>query len=274
MPPTSAARETRPSDASAPPNGDDPADGEVRAAREALGEPAVALADALLAAAAAVDAARHETPRGTATRQAATALTERFEALRAAALEADAAGRGLGADAALDSEGRVARAAAVVTEAAAVALRAADGGAAQAAALERLAGFDERMDQAAAAWDAPGSQSQRRAALDEQAAALDALAVQAAAEQPVPEDCPAQRDARVRWAGLLAERTRTLQSLATGGTGDRYDAERAAFGGDPFGEDRLAVDAVDRDCWAAESVLAQAAAGIRGEVEALEALLR
>jgi len=246
-----------------------PDDGEVQTARAALGEPVVALADALLVAAAEVDAVRHEVPRGAPARAAASALPERFEALRAAALDADEAGRGLGAD-----EGRVGRAAALVTEAAAIALRAADAGAAQAAASERLAGIDERMDQAVAAWDAPGSQSGRRAALGEQAAALDALAADAAAEQPVPEGCPAQRDARVRWAGLLAERTRTLQSLATGETGDRYDAERAAFRADPFGEDRRAVDAADRPCWEQESVLARAAAGIRAEVEALEALLR
>lgn len=243
-------------------------DAAVDAARAALGEPVVTLADAVLAAAAEVDAARHETPRGAAAGDGAAALPGRLEVLRTAALAADDAARDLPA------EGRVGRAAGLVSEVSAVALRAADDGAAQAAALERLSAFDVRMDQAVAAWDAPGSQSRRREALAELAQQLDALAAEAAAEQPVPDGCPGPRDARVRWATLLAERSRALGALATGATGDRYDAERAAFGATPFGEDRLAVDAADRPCWEERSVLAAAAAGIRGEVETLEALLR
>jgi len=241
---------------------------QVSAAREALGGPTVALADALLAAATAADAARHATPRGAEAAAAARALADALPALRDAALAADAAARPL------SGPGRVGRAAAVVAGAAAAGLRAADDGAAQAAALERLSGFDERLAAAVAAWEQPGSQTTLRASLGELAESIDALVAEATAEPAVPEGCPSPRDARVRRATLVAERTRQLAATANSASGARYDAERAAFAGDPYGEDPLAVDAADRACWGERSVLAQAAAGIRGEVETLESLLQ
>jgi len=240
----------------------------VTAAREALGAPTVALADALLATAAAADAARHATPRGAETARAATALAEALPALRDAALAADAAARPL------SGPDRSGRAADLVTAAAAAGLRAADDGAAQAAALERLSGFDERLVAGVAAWEQPGSQSALRTSLAELADELDALVAEATAEPAVPEGCPALRDARVRRATLVADRTRELAATANSAGGARYDAERAAFAADPYGEDPLATDAADRDCWGERSVLAQAAAGIRGEVETLESLLQ
>lgn len=250
------------------------------AAREALGGPTVALADALLATAAAADAARHATPRGAQTAEAAAELAGALPALRDAALAADAAARpllapdGAPGGAAGGASGRIGRAAGVVTGAAAAGLRAAEDGAAQAASLERLSGFDEQLAAAVSAWEQPGSQSVLRAALGELADDLDALAAQAAAEPAVPEGCPALRDARVRRATLVAERTRELAAAANSAGGERFDAERIAFSADPYGEDPLAGDAADRDCWGEGSVLAQAAAGIRGEVETLESLLQ
>lgn len=241
----------------------------VTAAREALGAPTVTLADALLTTAAAADAARHTTPRGAETGAAATALGEALPALRDAALAADAAARPL-----TDGPDRIRRAAELVSGAAAAGLRAADDGAAQAAAVQRLSEFDTRLADAVGAWDQPGSQSARRTALTALAGELEALAAEATAEPAVPEGCPAPRDARVRRATLLAERTRSLAATANSAGGERYDAERAAFAADPYGEDPLAVDAADRDCWGEQSVLAQAAAGVRGEVETLESLLQ
>jgi len=241
---------------------------EILAARTALGEPMVALADALLTSSSALDGARHVLPRGEPVRAAARDLTVDLDALREAALVADRAGRQL------DGDGRVGRAAEVVTGAAEVAVRAADEAVAHAAALERLAMFDVRMEAAVAEWDAPGSQADRRRVLDEQAVAMDALRVEAMAESAVPEACPAQRDSRVRWAGVVAERSRALGAVATGQSGERYDELRRSFGDAPFGEDRQVVDAADRGCWAENSTLAMAAAGIRGQVETLESLLQ
>lgn len=228
----------------------------------------VDLAEALLAAAAAVDAARHAAPRGTPASTAATDSARPMEQLRRAALDADAAARGVA------QQGRIGRAAGLLRDAGAVALRGADAGAAETAALERLGGLDIAMDEATAGWDAPGSQSERRAALAALATELDGLAAAADAEQPVPEACPALRDHRGAWARLLAERTRTLEASATSATGAQYDQQRAAFAADPYGQDRLAADAADAECWAEHSVLAQAAAGIRDQVAALEALLQ
>lgn len=228
----------------------------------------VALADALLAASAALDEARHALPRGEAVRAAARDVTVDLDGLRAAALSADAAARPL------RGEGRVGRAAEVVTDAAEVAVRAADEAVAHAAALERLATLDVRMDAAVAEWDAPGSQADRRMVLADQATAMDALGTEAAAEPPVPEQCPGQRDSRVRWAAVVAERSRALAALATGQSGERYDELRRSFGDAPYGEDRQTLDAADRGCWAEHSVLAAAAAGIHQQVETLESLLQ
>lgn len=240
----------------------------VRRARDTLGQPMVALADTLLAAAAAVDQARHTAPRGAPVQQAAAALEQPLAAVRDAAIAADTAARPLA------GQDRVGRAAAVVVDTAAVAVRAADEGSVQAAVLTRLAGFDVALDAAVAEWDAPGSQAERRTALAEQAEAVAALTAQAAAEPPVPEPCPALRDARVRWAGVVAERTETLAGLATSGQGGAYDEQRTAFAADPYGGDRLAADAADRPCWAEHSILATAAAGITAQVETLESLLQ
>lgn len=237
-------------------------------AREVLGAPTVALADALLAAAAAVDSVRHDVPRGVETASAAMALAGPLDALREAAINADAAARPFSDD------GRVGRAAEVVLSAAEVGLRAADEGAAQAAALERLSGFDQRMGEAVTGWAQSGSQGQRRAQLAALAEELDEIAAQAAVDQPVPESCPAFRDARARWAERLAAQTRELAQTATSSGGSEFDQLLEQFQADPYGEDRLAVDAADRECWARESTLAQAAAGITEQVETLEALLQ
>lgn len=238
------------------------------AARTRLANPMVALADALLASSDALDQARHALPRGEEVRAAALDLTVDLGALRAAALSADAAARPL------EGEGRVGRAAEIVTDAAEVGVRAADEALAHAAALERLASLDVRMDGAVAEWDAPGSQAERRAVLGEQATAMDTLRAEAEVEPAVPEQCPAQRDSRVRWAGVVAGRSRELAALATGQSGEAYDQLRLSFRGAPFGEDRQALDAADRGCWAENSTLAQAAAGIREQVETLESLLQ
>jgi len=257
-----------PADPAAAPADAPPDPAAVRQARDTLGGPMVALADALLAAAAAVDQVRHATPRGVPVQEAAAALEQPLAAVRDAAVAADAAARPLA------GEDRIGRAAGVVVDTAAVAVRAADEGVAEAAALTRLAGLDVALDAAVAEWDAPGSQAERRAALTAQAGTLADLAGQVAAEPAVPPACPALRDARARWVGLVAERTATLADLATSSSGGDYDEQRAAFAADLYGEDRLAADAADRPCWTGESALAAAAAGITAQVEALEALLQ
>jgi hypothetical protein len=161
-----------------------------------------------------------------------------------------------------------------VIAAAEAGLRAADDGSAQAASLQRLSAWDQALADAVSAWDAPGSQSQRREDLAALAEQLEGIAAEAAVDQPVPEACPALRDARARRAARLADRTRQLQATASSAGGSTYDDLRATFTADPYGEDPLAVDAADRECWARSSVLAQAAAGITGQVETLEALLQ
>lgn len=241
----------------------------VAEARQTLGAPMIALAESLLALRAAVDTVRHETPRGTEVMAAVSAVEPLIVEVESATAGADAAAREIGL-----TEDRVGRAATVVADTAQVAARASADARAELAALSALAQLDVEMDGIAAGWDAPGSQSARRAALAALGARADALAEQARLEPALPAKCPALRDHRVAWASLLAERSRALGALATGSSGERYDAQLAAFDADPYGEDRLAADTADRPCWQQSSVLAQAAEGVRAQVAALESLLR
>lgn len=241
----------------------------VTAARAALGDPMVALAESLLQLSDAVDTVRHETPRGGELVANVDAVLPLVTALETATANADRAARDMGL-----TDDRVGRAATVVADTAEVAARAGADASAELAALRQLAELDVAMEAVVATWDAPGSQSARRSALAEAGAQADALAEQARAEPALPADCPALRDHRVTWAGTVAERSRALSALATGSSGAEHDAQLATFDAEPYGEDRLAADAADRPCWRQSSVLAQSADGVRGQVAALESLLR
>lgn len=238
-------------------------------ARQTLGAPMIALAESLLALRATVDTVRHQSPRGTQVMAAVSAVEPLIVEVESATAGADAAAREMGL-----TEDRPGRAATVVADTAQVAARASADARAELAALSALARLDVEMDGIAAGWDAPGSQSARRAALAALGARADALAERARLEPALPAECPALRDHRVGWARLLAERSRALGSLATGSSGEQYDAQLAAFAALPYGEDRLVADAADRPCWQRSSSLARAAAGVRAQVAALESLLR
>jgi hypothetical protein len=241
----------------------------VREARAALGPPTADLAESLLTVAEQLDTVRHEVPRGETMRAAVDEVRAEVASLRAAADAAAAAAAPL-----RDAQSRAVRDAAVLVAERADSTRAAARAAeAELGALAALAEVDVALDGAVAAFDVPGSQSERRAALTEQTKTLAALAARAAALAPVPAECGALRDSRIRWAALLRERAQKLAASATGASGQLYDAYREAFAADPYGQDRLALDASDRACWQEHSLVAQAAAGVRADVERLEALL-
>jgi hypothetical protein len=250
---------------------------DVRAARAALGPPAVALAEAVIGLRDLLDRARHEVERGAPMAAELEAVPGQVTAVRAAADDAEAAlgevvasARPAGADAEDAGAAPVGAALDAVTAAVAEARSAADAAEDEHAALLALAELDRRLEAAAAAWEEPGSQSERRVTLGALADDLDAIAGEAAALPVAPAACPALPEQRERWAELLAEHSRRLQERATSGGGAEYDELRRAFGRDPFGEDRRAADAADRDCWRAASPVAEAAQRAPENVEALE----
>jgi hypothetical protein len=252
--------------APAEPTGPDPE--RIRAARETLGEPMLAVARAVLSAERALDAVRHEVPRGRDMAGAVDGLSHEAAALQEAAAAAEAAGTEVA-----DEPEPVAEAADVVATAAAAARSAAGGLEQEAAALAGAAAHDVALDAAVDRWAEPGSQSQRRAALDALAGDLDAARTQAQGLQPVPEGCPGLAERRVRWTEVLAQRTRRLGETATSAGGSTFDELLASFRRDPYAEPRLRADAEDRGCWREHSEVVQAAAEIRELVERLEALL-
>jgi hypothetical protein len=238
---------------------------QIRAAREALGDPMLRLAGALIRAAELVDALRHEIPRGEGMGRAVEGADSEVERLRDAADEADAAA----ADN-LEVGGAVTRAAEILAVAAEEGRAAADAFAEEAAMLAALAAIDVELDAAVGEWDAPGAVAERRDSLLARVEAVRGLAAAAEAIEPSPLACTRLRDNRVRWAELVAERTQRLADAATPAGGATYDELRDAFRRSPFGEQRGQADAFDADCWQAASPLALAATGIHDRVEDLE----
>lgn len=248
----------------------DPAIAEIRAARSALGKPAVALAEAVLALEGVVDAVRHEVPRGEEMASAAASIDTSAEELRAVAEAAERALDGLADD---GGNPAVAAARAAVEGALADARAAAGAAEAERAALAKLAEIDVRLDAAVAAWDNPGSRTQRRAELTELAAQLTTVADEVSDLEPQPSACPELWERRAEWAQLLAERSLELAELAGGSTGEAYDQLRAELAENPYGASREEADAADHPCWERESDIALAAAAASEHVEALEAAL-
>jgi hypothetical protein len=190
----------------------------------------------------------------------------------AALREAAAAAAAASAQVAGDPE-PMAEAADVVATAAEAARSAAAGLEQEAAALAGAAAHDAALDAAVERWAEPGSQSQRRAALEELAGELDVARTQAQGLQPVPEACPGVVERRVRWTEVLAQRTRRLGETATSAGGGTFDELLASYRRDPYAEPRVRADAQDRGCWREHSEVAQAGVEVRELVERLEALL-
>ncbi len=251
----------------------DPRVAAITTARELLGADVVAVAEQVVGLAAALDRARHEVPRGAAmgaaldavagTVDATTAAVERLRAAVATARD-EAAGGLAAARAEVDA---AAAAAAALADVAADTARAA---AAEVAGLREVVALDEAMDDVVRGWDAPGSQSERRAALAELRDLAAALGDAAAALAPPPDGCEALRANRVHWAGLLAARTDDLAAVATGSSGVVYDELRDRYHRAPYGVDRAVADSEDRACWDRRSVLPTAAADAVQLVEEVE----
>jgi hypothetical protein len=252
------------------PAGPDPA--RILAARAALGDPTVEAARAVVAASRAVDAVRHEVARGSEMARAVEGLSSDVAALQDAAASVDAA-RAKVAEEQTGSDDPVPGAAAVVGRVAATARAAAEDVEREAAALAAAAAHDVALDSAVQRWAEPGSQTQRRAALDALSDELHAALADARALPAVPEECTGLVERRAEWTEVLIRRTDRLAETASSAAGRTHDDLLGSFGRDPYGEDRAVADAADRTCWREHSGVTRAAEEVRGRVEQLEALL-
>jgi hypothetical protein len=240
----------------------------VGAAAEALNAPTVALGEALIQSQRQLEQIRYEVPRGQAMKAALGAYASQIAQLRAAAAQVSTAAQGL------DRRDRtVQEAAAIVDELLRLASTVSAAAENEAAAYTRFADIDIAMDGVVAGWDQGGSQSELRDALRRLSANAADLEEAAGAVQPTPLACATSRDSRVRWAGLLKSRTDQLIALVGSRTGLEYDALRDRFRPQPYGVDRLTVDAADRQCWLANSPVASAEQQARDDIARLRNVL-
>ena len=236
---------------------------DVVASREALGDPMVGMAEAVIALAEGMDEARHRVRRGGDMRDALGQLRTRRDAVAPAVKTAlDAV-----ADAPVEEAG------AVVESAAKDAQRAADAATDEIAFLADVSRVDEALVKAAATWDQPGSQSEIRARLLEVADDVDKARAQVARLRPQPRACDTFKRNRIGWARTVRQRTLELQVQANSAGGTEFDRLRRVYRALPFGEEPRTADRKDRSCWIDKSAVAAGAEKMRAAAEELESTL-
>lgn len=246
-----------------PPATPDPTAAAVVAAREALGEPLVALAEAAQVLATDLETIRHDLPRGRPMRDGFPGAEQDISVLRRAADIARVAAR----------EAPHAEASALVADAADAADAAARSAGNMLEHLDDVAAVDIRLAAAAAVWDEPGSQTERRAQLTALLADLDRIGRRVDALRPVPRGCSGLVSNRVTWLDTVRRRTERLAEHATSAGGERYDELRDAYRRQPLGEDPVAADAGDRACFQQRARAVQVAVALRAAVQRLQQLL-
>jgi hypothetical protein len=236
---------------------------DIAEARTTLGDPLVALTEAALVLADDMEAARFELARGRPVLEGLATVRDDIETVEE---RAEAAQR-----AAVDAPVR--DAARIVANAASTALEAAASGGRETGYVRRLALVDVALLEAAARWDEPGSQSEQRQRLSDLAAEVEALPQSMHGMAPQPQACRVSVVNRLRWIDVVAERSRRLAELATGGGGEQYDQLRTAFRIQPLAEDPLAADAAERQCWLSNSPVPASTMSLRSAVDELSRLL-
>ena len=227
--------------------------------REALGDPMLQVAETTLTLSNSIDAARHESPRGEEMKE----VLEQLPAMRQAVREAAAAAAAAAEDAPIES------AAAIVSDAADRASRAADAAGGEIAFLRQIAEIDTALLDAAAEWDRPGSQSEIRLRLDALARKVARLKGPLAKAQPDPRRCTAMKRNRGDWIATVRTRTEALQAQANSAGGATFDRLRGSYRSLPFAVEPRTADKADRQCWTDASEVARAAAEMRKAVDAL-----
>lgn len=247
----------------AAPPAQDPDDDGVLQSREALGDPMVDLAEAVIALSKGLDQARFEVGRGADMKAAVRALEARRDAAdNARAVASDAA-----ASVPLPSAGDIVATAAEQTE---TLLPAVDD---ELAYLRQVAGLDQALFDVAATWDEPGSQTEIRERLLDLAADVNGLRPQVRKLRPVPQACGAMEANRREWIATLRKRTLALQEQANSAGGSTFDELRKSYRALPFAVEPRTADRADRECWLKESQAPATADRLRASVEALRAEL-
>lgn len=235
----------------------------VLASRDALGEPMLQLAQAAIALADGIAAARHELPRGPQVQRQVGRLAGLRDDVRDASTAAmDAA-----------AEAPVRSAAAIVETAAAQAQQAAAAAGPEIAYLRRLVAIDLALLAAAAEWDRPGSQSEIRARLDALADKVGRLRAPLRSAKPAPAACGVMQRNRTQWIATVRERTLELQAQANSAGGATFDRLRSSYRALPFAQEPRTADRADRACWQERSPVAKAAAATRAAVDRLREAL-
>ena len=239
---------------------------EVRAARQAVAEPAVALhvaAQRVLATLEELRASEVDDPeaRLALLDEAPSGPLEELE-------EAIVTVRGVELD---GSSGAVADAGAALADAADAAEDALRAARVDLREQERAASVHASLLGMAARWDEPGSRSQqldRLAALAEEA---DALAVRLASAQPVAP-CLTLFERRAAAARHVADATRELRDHVEAYRGSEFDRRRDELAEDPFALEHPLVEAdvAELDCWREQAPVAGAVAGITSALDRLE----
>lgn len=243
----------------------------VAGARGDLAGPLLELVRIVTATADDLDALRHEVPRGAAMGAAIAVLEEELGGLAAAAEALAGVAEPL-LEAPVPPE--VVEAAGVSAGLAGQVRLAVAPTRAELALLSAVVALDEDMDAVPPAWDARGSQSERRAALAELEVVVARMAGRVASLPDTPPGCDGLAANRARWTAVLGQRTRELAARARTGTGEHYDQLRARYRRAPYGEDRAVADAATRPCWEASSPLPRLTGLAQDSVNRVEELLQ
>lgn len=251
-----------------PPASPDPtqAVAEVRAARQAVAEPAVALHVAAQRVLATIEELRGSEVEDPEARlelldEAPTGALDELE-------DAIVTARGVELEGGSGAVEDAAVALADAVDAAEDALRAAR---ADLRAQERAASAHIGLLAMTERWDEPGSRSQQLDRLAVLADQADALADQLAATDPVAP-CLTGLTRRAAAARHVAEATRELRSHVEAYRGSAFDERRSELAEDPFALERPLVEAdlAELDCWREQAPLVAAVAEVTAALDRLE----
>lgn len=242
---------------------------EIRAARMAVAEPAVALGEAVTTVALAVRDARIEVDEDPADRRETVAFIRdgalvTLDTATSDASDVELEGTSDDIEKARDAWTAAQQAAANLDDAARADLD----------LVVTLADAEDRLAEFVRVWRQPGSRSQQIERLGETADAADAVAddLEAVEERPACSDA-VQR--RVEAARYVAEASRELRSLVEGYRGNEFDERVEELTDDPYGQTVPfhRADAVEVTCWQDNSEVTAARDAVRSALDELQAAL-
>lgn len=135
-----------------------------------------------------------------------------------------------------------------------------------------LATTDGALAEVVAVWAQPGSRSQQLAAFADAAAVADRVAEDLSA-RPVDVPCLGDQERRIAAATFVAAATRELRRYVANHQGNAFDARRAELDVDPYGLGGPLAAVDDPSCWDDGSRTGAAATRLRAALAGLEEAL-